>query len=460
MALPAHGESRSVVLTSVKRYLGQFAFARAARDRVRRIEPPHKKTRTATEALQAGYRSAEYMLGMDGLTTLLDRHSNEFDLPAGHLTRMVLDGLADDASWRTSLDAFRKAGAVLPASTEWQLAFANLLEHLGDFDHALALRTDIDDRLPANENAFAMGRLRELKGAGQEIHAFYAERLKLNSSNFLLALARRGALSVTKEFEHDALSAIARNVRGDAEQNPADVSLRLALGFIDLAEGNRDHARKNFSVACSLIETATGQRSAAQADPWCIDYAKAYLLDESPTGPSERRIFPPPDRIRIALIAGSLLRSQGAILPALSKYGAVLSRLSVGSVPSSFVKYGGYRIVYAGGRFLGVPENVGMRWLIPRSLRPASGARGSRMFSRVTEPMRSLLSPLLSSIRRRSARGHMPSVAMIRGGSMVRTVLARVRFRFLQKMSAKIGIISGPGLDLVKRQIDQIEQSR
>ena len=136
--------------------------------------------------------------------------------------------------------------------------------------------------------------------------------------------------------------------------SPTNIALHLAMGFIGIAERDQARTRASFFTALALAEQPEPKKG---CDPWSLVFAQAFLLDHSDIATSG--LILPSDPIRLDLArAATLLRSHGAIMPALREYGSAASRLRVQKLPRAYRMYNGYKIVFFKNQFYGVPKDI------------------------------------------------------------------------------------------------------
>jgi hypothetical protein len=138
--------------------------------------------------------------------------------------------------------------------------------------------------------------------------------------------------------------------------SPNDVALNLAMGFVHLAEKDRDAARRRFLAASLLVDQS--MPVADKCDQWSLAYAQAFLLGLIPEDASPGGALLTVDPTNLLLVRASLLRHEGATFLALSEYAAAVTRLLPPRLPSTFQVYRGYKIVYHDSCFYAVPESV------------------------------------------------------------------------------------------------------
>jgi tetratricopeptide (TPR) repeat protein len=190
-------------------------------------------------------------------------------------------------------------------------------------------------------------------------------------------------------------------IRGALTVSPTNVALHLALGFIGIAERDEAATRTSFLTAQVLAEQPGPKE---ECDPWSLVFAQAFLLGHSDMATSG--LIQPNDPIRLALARAALLRSHGAIMPALREYEAAASRLLVQRPPRAYRIYNGYKIVFFKNQFYGVPKDIGdfsiLRGCVVNvpDVDEGSGSRG----------LRSLFAAMLSD-RQRARLGYLLRIA-------------------------------------------------
>jgi tetratricopeptide (TPR) repeat protein len=410
---------------------------------------------------EAGLRSARYAAGTRALASLFDRHFASFGYPTDHFKRLTLHGLRDKVSWEAALDSLTRAVSLEPQITLWQHELALVLEQIGKIEDALLVRQAITRLDPdSTENNYAIGRLYEHTKPEDEddtqasFNEKYYANVSKSLSQYLLAISRYAALRGPQALRRTTLEELKVRVRDALVFSPNDIALNLAMGFVHLAEENRQAARRRF-LAASLLGNQPGL--VGNCDQWSLAYAQAFLLGLIPASAPPLGTFLTVDPINLLLARASLLWNEGAINSALAEYDSAISRLLPLRLPSTFHAYKGYKIISHERIFYAVPDSTGDFSIFygtviraPTFLNETALHLRSRFAGRLSARGRSRLKAFLRSTKTRIA----PQIARIPG---VRFAARRVRgwvLSFYIQRYAVAGVLIGADVSELHERID------
>jgi hypothetical protein len=300
-----------------------------------------------------GQRALRQAAGLDGIKWLFERHATEWP-HARPLEKYVLDGLRRAADVDLTVDQLMSTVLIYPEEVEWRRYLSLALEQSGKIDAALQMRYALEHEAPGTiENQAAIVRLSDLK-FDRAIDA--SCKLRNQGNAWTLALSRRLAISPGQTINPQKLGELRDTVRELLLDQPNDISLHLASGFIALAYQDASGVFDSFCEASLLArhQQYSVQGKHQKFDPWALAYAEAFLLGQA----QSFNALVLPDKLRLALAHGARLRSKRNTLAALATYGHAVSALLSGHRPICYQLYGSHIIVRDRQRLHAVPQMV------------------------------------------------------------------------------------------------------
>lgn len=355
----------------------------------------------APATVELGCQTMRRSVGIAGIEGMYDEHYRSFGYPAHLYKPQVIKSLLDRVSWQKAIDTLIRATKANPGDLEAKHQLALMVEHLGQIDHAAAVRAEITQAHPRwFRNNISVGRLMELSKPAEVVRKFYANACATPAS-YSLALARSVAINGPQILDSMTVEELLVKIE-NAVQSPADdIVLHLATGFVCLAKSDANSARQHFAAACSLADMI-GENS-TECDEWSLAYARAYLLDLVPPGKTAVPTFATIDPTKLAFACALQQRSQGASIPVLSAFEAAINRTLPRPPLLNHGLYHGYRITHVAGSYYAIPQAVTEFFFF----RGKAYRQPQSKYQRVStgkEVMASHMSPLVRRILKRAYR--------------------------------------------------------
>jgi hypothetical protein len=300
-------------------------------------------------------------VAISGIDGLYDEHYRSFGCPAHIYKPQTIKGLIDRLSWRPAIDILIRSTATNPSDIEGKHQLALMLEHLGQIEHAVALRTEIAHIDPDwFQNNISIGRLMELSRPIEAARKYYANTCA-SASSHNLALARSVAINGPQILGKITVAQLRAEIEAALESPPDDILRQLAIGFICMSNSDIDGARQNFAAACvhaNKIGNNPANKTVINCDEWSLAYARAYLLGLLPPGKTAVPMFATIDPNKLALTCAAQQRSEGANISVLSAFEGAIDRILPQPPSLNHYLYHGYRIAHLAGSYYAIPEEV------------------------------------------------------------------------------------------------------